>query len=360
MEISTFIERVDSEAMDQLCERLAELAPALEKPGAWPAEQLDLCGRTGVFRWFMPASAGGMGWTEAVQTQAYLRLAKACQTTTFVITQRMGACRRVAVSQNEAVHQRWLEPLVNGDCFATVGISHLTTSRRHLTTPVLRAIPDGDGFRIDGYSPWVTGGTHAEMIVVGATLDDGREILAAVPTDLPGVLPRPAASLLALTASCTGRVDFEQVPITAEQIIAGPIEQVMQHGSGAGTGGLQTSTLAAGLAAAAVDLIAAEAERREELEPVARGLGSEVAQLHADLIAAASGGDSSCSPAELRGRANRLVLRATQAALTAAKGAGFVSGHPAGRWCREALFYLVWSCPQPVSQAHLCELAGID
>lgn len=358
MEISRFIERVDSEAMDRLCETLAELAPSLEEPGAWPGAQLDLCGRAGVFRWFMPESAGGLGWSEAAQTQAYLRLAKACQTTTFVITQRMGACRRVAVSQNEAVHQRWLQRLVDGHCFATVGISHLTTSRRHLKTPALRAVAEGDGFRFDGYSPWVTGGRHAEMIVVGATLDDGREILAAVPTNLPGVQPRPAASLVALSASCTGRVDFENVAVTADQIIAGPIEQVMQHGSGAGTGGLQTSTLAAGLAAAAVEFIAGEAERRDELEQIAIQLGIEVAQLEADLMAASSG-DGSCSPADLRGRANRLVLRATQAALTAAKGAGFVSGHPAGRWCREALFYLVWSCPQPVSQAHLCELAGI-
>jgi hypothetical protein len=53
------------------------------------------------------------------------------------------------------------------------------------------------------------------------------------------------------------------------------------------------------------------------------------------------------------------VLRSTQAALAAAKGAGYVVGHPAGRWCREALFFLVWSCPQPVLSANLCELAGI-
>jgi hypothetical protein len=46
--------------------------------------------------------------------------------------------------------------------------------------------------------------------------------------------------------------------------------------------------------------------------------------------------------------------------LSAAKGSGYVIGHPAGRWCREALFFLVWSCPQPVLSAHLCELAGIS
>ena len=62
---------------------------------------------------------------------------------------------------------------------------------------------------------------------------------------------------------------------------------------------------------------------------------------------------------ELRTRANSLALRSTQAALAAAKGAGFVAGHPAGRWCREALFFLVWSCPQSVVAANLCELAGL-
>ena len=55
-----------------------------------------------------------------------------------------------------------------------------------------------------------------------------------------------------------------------------------------------------------------------------------------------------------------LVLRATQGALAAAKGAGYVVGHPVGRWCREALFFLVWSCPQGVMAAALCELAGLE
>ena len=45
--------------------------------------------------------------------------------------------------------------------------------------------------------------------------------------------------------------------------------------------------------------------------------------------------------------------------MIAAKGAGFVEGHPVGRWCREALFFLVWSCPQQVAEAGLCELVTL-
>jgi hypothetical protein len=68
---------------------------------------------------------------------------------------------------------------------------------------------------------------------------------------------------------------------------------------------------------------------------------------------------AACTTDEIRARANSLVLRLTQAALMAAKGTGFVAGHPVGRWCREALFFLVWSCPQPVLAANLCQWASL-
>jgi hypothetical protein len=79
--------------------------------------------------------------------------------------------------------------------------------------------------------------------------------------------------------------------------------------------------------------------------------------LRRDMSAAARGESPESSPAlsaaSIRGRANSLVLRATQADLAASKGAGFVAGHPAERAVREALFFLVWSCPQPVLAAAL-------
>jgi hypothetical protein len=61
----------------------------------------------------------------------------------------------------------------------------------------------------------------------------------------------------------------------------------------------------------------------------------------------------------IRQRANSLVLRAAQAWLAACKGAGFVTGHPAERLVREAMFFLVWSCPQPVLAAALREFACV-
>lgn len=358
MPISTPVTAPDGPSMDRLCQQLHELAPQWVTIDDWPADSLRLCGEAEVYRWFLPQSQGGQGWSEQDQIRGYLRLAEVDLTTTFVITQYIGAIRRIAGSGNQEMMDQWLERSVSGEVFTTVGISHLTTSRQHWKRPALSATELSDGFVLDGISPWVTGVPHASMYVVGATLEDGREILAAVPAELKGVRPGPGISLIALSGSCTDRLEFDKVHIDRSMILAGPVENVMSQGTGGTTGGLQTSTLAVGLAKAAIAFLADESSKRDDLKPAAVELAREVDELQTKLLQG-SAGEAGCDVSEIRGQANRLVMRATQAAMTAAKGAGYVEGHPVGRWCREALFFLVWSCPQPVSQAHLCELAGV-
>jgi alkylation response protein AidB-like acyl-CoA dehydrogenase len=346
-------------ALDELCAALARLAVEFDDRAAWPQEGLRLCGEFGVFRWFLPTAWQGFAWSTADVIRGYLRLSAACLTTTFIITQRTGACGRIAASDNEQMKSRWLPALADGSAMATVGISHLTTSRRHLAQPVMRARAVAGGYLLDGYSPWVTGAVEADVVVVGAVLDDGNQILVALSTDLAGVeIPQPPR-LVGLTASCTGELRCHEVLVPQECLLAGPIENVMQHGTGAGTGGLQTSTLAIGLASAAIDFLEQQSLDRRDLADPAAELRREHTQLLGDLLALADG-QSVCTNDQLRVRANSLVLRSTQAALAAAKGAGYVVGHAAGRWCREALFFLVWSCPQGVMAANLCELAGIE
>src|SRR5262249_11217680 len=152
--------------------------------------------------------------------------------------------------------------------------------------------------------------------------------------------------LVGLSASSTGPVYLKGAEISRDWLLAGPTPNVMQSGIGGTTGGYETTALAIGLAQAALDFLATEAARRPEIQSPLEALAAEHQQLHGDLMSVVRG-DAACSKESLRQRANTFVLRATQAALSAAKGTGYVVGHPAGRWCREALFFLVWSCPQP-------------
>jgi alkylation response protein AidB-like acyl-CoA dehydrogenase len=337
---------------------------AMDRSGHWPAEQLRLCGEYGVFEWFLDRQWGGQEWDEEQIVRGYLALSAACLTTTFVITQRTGACRRIEGCGNQLLKEQLLPGLASGELFATVGISHLTTSRRHLGKPILTAEAISGGFRLDGMAPWVTGGAAADVVVLAATLTENgsptdRQLLIAVPTDLPGLKVANPLPLIGVSASSTGPVHLTGVEVSNEWLITGPVVNVMASGLGASTGGYETSTLAIGLSKAAIDYLADEASRRNDLVQPMEALRREHEELLNDLLSVTRG-ESVCSKESIRQRANSLVLRATQAALAAAKGSGYVVGRPAGRWCREALFFLVWSCPQPVAAANLCELAGIS
>ncbi len=355
------IESPNDRSLGELCRKIEAVSARGDRQDLWPEDQLQLCADAGVFGWFVPREYGGSEWSTEDLVRGYLALSAVCLTTAFAITQRTAACRRIAGGSNEALKSKYLPPLATGGIFATVGISHLTTSHRHVGRPVLEARPagdGGDGYCVDGFSPWVTGGNAADVLVLGATMADGREILFASEVDGEIVKPLPGHTLAGLTGSCTGRVNVNGLFVDEGDLIGGPAVNVLSN-FGGGAGGFQTSALALGLSRAAIDFIETQAEDREWLGAGERSLREQHEELVGRLMKSAAGAPV-CSNEELRFGANSIALRATQAALIAAKGAGYVKGHPAGRWCREALFFLVWSCPTAVSQAGLCELAGIE
>jgi alkylation response protein AidB-like acyl-CoA dehydrogenase len=348
--------------LNEFLDKLAEWSGGLDARQEWPRPQLDLLAHSGVLGWVIPREFGGTAVTQRELLTGYVQQAAACLTTTFVLTQRNGACQRIAASSNDRLKSDLLPKLSRGELFATVGISHLTTSRQHLRLPAVQVFEESGGWRFQGEVPWVTGAAQADCIVSGGTLADGRQVLAAIPTTSPGVKVGAPARLLALGASHTSPVLLENVFVDRSQVVAGPVEQVMQQGAGS-TGSLGTSALAVGLSQAALGRLAADAAARPDLVPILEPLAEECDALQVALAEAAergsTGGVAGLSPEAIRTRANSLALRSTQALLAASKGAGFVSGHFAERAVREAMFFLVWSCPQPVVAAALRELAGL-
>lgn len=352
-------------AIEPVRARLDDLATQVDLQGVWPTESIQACIQGGVLRWFLPEEFGGWNWSESQILLGYLGLSQSCLTTAFILTQWHAATRRILNSTNHQLRQTLAKKLADGSCFVTVGISQLSTSRQH-TSPALLATPtegstNSGGFILNGYAPWVTGAAVADELILGATLADGRQIVAAVPRRSPGVVCHPGMQLVALTASCTDRVELKDVAISSQQVIAGPIENVLLTGSGrgGGVGGLHTSILAVGHSMRVAQFLRDESVERSSLRPVADKMSADVEVLRMYLQRMMDGQEP-ISLTDLRRKANSLVLRVTQAALQAAKGAGFVDGHPAGRWAREALFFLVWSCPQAVVEANLCDLAGIE
>ena len=358
---------------------LADLANSADGKTIWPADSWDLVRKAGALRWCVPREYGGDSWTGGRLLEGYEQLAGACLTSCFILSQRDGACRRIRDSGNAQLCQELLPPLARGERFATVGLSHLTTSRQHVQ-PALTAKIQGDTFILNGAMPWVTGAAQADHLITGAVCDDGRQILLVLPRHAKGVQVGPPLELMALAGSITAEVHCENVQVDRRWLLAGPTERVMAQGKGkGGAGGLETSCLALGLVGAALRYLQEESAARPDLRPSVQRLQKEFSELRNEMYRLAEAGanpqtssagrdsggqgapggrgsgraDSPDPAIVLRGQANTLVLRATQTALTAAKGAGFLKNHPAQRWARQAMFFLVWSCPRPAAEATL-------
>ena len=113
------------------------------------------------------------------------------------------------------------------------------------------------------------------------------------------------------------------------------------------TGSLRSIALAMGVTEQSISLIKEQAVLRPILEETTSLLQQEHQEHLASLVT------PNIDRVKLRIRVNQLALHSAQQALVATKGKGLIRGEKAGALCTQALFFLVWSCPQSVQNAHL-------
>ena len=283
----------------------------------------------------MPRAFGGDELEPLELHLRYEQLARKSLALALILTQRDSAVGIIAAGGND----RLLAEVRDG-AFVTVGIAQLTTSRQGGAP----ALSWRDG-RVNGVIPWATGAANAKYVVAGAAADDaGGQVLFAIPTDAPGVTIEAPLPLVALHETWTSRVRCENVAVERDLVLLGPAPNVLSLRRKSVP--IPQAFLALGHARGALDLIAEhDSDRARNL---VRKLGKQIDALHARVVAAcAPGSDPSLIPL-LRGECNELALRVTHAAVALYKGNALLLSHPAQRLAREAMFLLVWSCPDPV------------
>ncbi len=349
----------DDARIESLVANLAREDGPADVAGSWPERLWRLLVEAGATRWVLPQDSGGQPCSRPLLLERYARLASGSLTTAFILSQHDAAVRRLSGAASREEARRWLEAIGSGQAFTTVGISQLSTSRRLGAQAVLVTETGPGTYRLRGAMPWVTGACRADVFVTGAVLEDDRQMLITVPANSPGVTVQPAFELAALQASCTAEVSLDDVEVTESDVLAGPSPELATQPVAVAAAGLETSALALGQARAALAALVSLAEDRIELNDPVDVLCETWAQTWSALMACARGDEGSVTPSQVRAQANALVLRTTQAYLTARRGSGFLRSEPAQRWARQALFFLVWSCPMPVAQAAIRNLAGL-
>lgn len=335
-------------------QQLSDRAEEADRSPDWPSHSWNLIRETGRLAYSIPQKFGGTEVAPAERLKNMEEIGACCLTTAFILSQREAAVRQM-LKAPESLQAKYLPSMATGDAFMTVGLSQLTTSRQHLG-PALRATPQSDGrFELNGEIPWVTGADHANAIVAGATLDDGRQILVVIPGErLVGMIDAPLP-LAALVGSRTSLIHCRNVVVDQDHLIAGPTENVLGK---LGGGGLDTSTLAIALSSAAIEFLGTEATKRPDLVEMHQRFESILAEYRQRLYQLSESDHEPSETLALRTDCTKFVLRVTQTSLMVAKGNGFVIPHPVQRWTRQAMFFLVWSCPRPVAEGVLADLTA--
>jgi alkylation response protein AidB-like acyl-CoA dehydrogenase len=321
-------------------------ADQADRTGRWPAEDLRALAEIGAMRWQLPREAGGDDVPAVELHLRYEAIASASLATALILSQRDSAAGLIDGAESDALRQELLPALASNQAFSTVGIAQLTTSRQG-GPPALIAFATHDGYRLEGIIPWATGAAHCDFVVSGAVCagNPAEQILFVLPTSLPGVIVQPAIPMVALAASQTTAISCQAVELSRRWILTGPRDRVLGNRRKAVAIG-QTFP-AMGLCRSALDLIARHDSARAR--HTHRKLADQLDALRTRVLAFCSSAapDPHDAP-QLRGACNDLSLRITHAAVALFKGAALMADHPAQRLAREAMFLLVWSCPDPV------------
>ena len=297
-----------------------------------PIDRLDRLAAAGFYGLAGPEDTGGMGVDFATALEVIEVIASGCLTTAFVWIQHLGAVRAVGAAR-PALRDAWLARLRSGAVRAGVAFSAL----RRTGPPILTADADGDGWRFNGYAPWVTGWGRVDVIRAAARRDGGDIVWALVDATAGPTLRAEPLRLAAVNASGTVTVSFDHHLVPADRVIS--IQRFDEWQSADRANLRVNGSLALGVTRRCAALL------------VSDSLATELAECRRALNTAAPD-----SMPEQRARASELALRAATTLVVSGGGRAITIDHHAQRLAREALFLLVFGQTPAIKAAQLHRL----
>jgi len=322
-------------------ERIAEnvlfpAAGAVDRSDRLPVGHLDRLAEAGLYGLAAPPDEGGLEPDDLIGAGAIVEaLAGGCLATTFVWLQHHTPVRAAAASDRPGVRETWLRSLARGEQRAGIALAGL----RNPTAPLRVRAVDG-GFRLDGEAPWVTGWDLIDVVYVAARdADDVVHFLLVDAVAAQTLRVRPL-ELVAVQASRTVNVRFNDHPVPVDRLVA--TQPFDDWSRGDASGSALNGFLALGVADRCLRL----------LGPAGDGaLARELPACRSDLVAAGA----AQTPAA-RAAGSELAWRAAARLAVATGSRAVLLDHPAQRLLREAAFLLVFGSRPAIRDELLARL----
>lgn len=342
-----------------LAQRVAVVAAELLAPRAGEVDagtvsrsSLDALAPTGLYGAALDPSVPPAAVRAATEI-----LAGADAATWFVTAQHHLVARYVSRARTP-VRDRLGPRLAAGELIGGQGFSQL----RRPGPPTLRATRTDGGWRFEGTVPWYTGwGLNDVCLLAGRTGGEPDEAVFAVTpaVDGPAFTASEPLSLLAMTATRTVSLRVDGLVVEDADVV-----RVLPADRWAAADARRTpnaNPALFGVAGAALSDLAGVADRQPALGGAVEDFRRRLAEVRSGayrLLDEVPDDEGIPERLALRASATRLGLAVTAAAVAAHAGAAMLTGHPAQRRAREALFLAVQAQTPDVRAATVAALAG--
>jgi alkylation response protein AidB-like acyl-CoA dehydrogenase len=226
--VDPFAETDDQQALRALAHEVAQrdLAPNArhwDETEEFPEGSWDAIRKADLFGITVDERYGGMGMGDIEAAIVLEELARV-DVSSAILAQLTfnGPPRAIQHLGNESMKQRWLPLAASGEALFSIGISE-TEAGSAVNHMRAKLTPDGDGFRLNAYKNYVTGGHKARCCLVWCRFpgSEGAKGIGAVVVDLEseGVTVAGTHVKMGLRGTSEAELAFDDVFIPPDDVL---------------------------------------------------------------------------------------------------------------------------------------------
>lgn len=328
---------------------LTPIVSDIDRQGLYPEDFLRKLGAIGGLGAAVSVEYGGAGFGLGVQNDITTAVARECGSTAFLVWCQTACAGYLLNAPNQAVRDRYLRPIINGELFAGTGMSNAVKHLSGIERIHLKAVREGKGYVINGSLPWVSNIGPGHLAVVVAAIENEGYVMLAVHCDAHGVSLHDCPDFSGMEGTRTSNIRFKDALVGDDDVLAHAAQfdtyfQRIKPGFILAQTGMGFGIIEASLKTIRESNIVT-AHVNQYLDDQEDDLAADYAQLRAHAHSVATqvhaGQAASLDVLNVRAATSELTLRAANSAILHAGAKGYLMRHPAQRRLREAVFVAI-------------------
>jgi isovaleryl-CoA dehydrogenase len=219
-------------------ERVAPLAAQVDATDKFPRELWPEIGELGLFGIAVDEAQGGAGLGYLAEVIAVEELSRASAAIGLSYGVHAQLCvNQIARRGTPEQQRRFLPKLLSGEHVGALAMSEANAGSDVLGMRTT-AVPDGDGYILEGTKMWITNGPQADVLIVYARLADERKQNGHGPNikafiverTLAGFTADPKLDKLGMRGSETSGLVFKGCRIPATHVLPGDGKEILMSG----------------------------------------------------------------------------------------------------------------------------------